>query len=146
MINSPVGDDTSYAPAYDPNYELEWQIQIGGKSYPSDPVRSVAESFTHFVKALNYPNKYQHSSNIDAISWRSTKFFMTYDFEKMKDASFAGIDASCGDLMIIRAKASPLESSATSCVLTSGTGDNIFVLLVADNILNIADSGTTVEG
>lgn len=144
MINATAGDGTFYSPAYDPNYELEWQIQIGSKFYPSYPVRSLAEAFTHYLKALNYPNKYQHSTVIDPVSWRSTKFFMAYDFEKIRDASFTGIDTSSGDLLIIRCKASPVATTPPST--DSWIGDNIFVVLVADNILNISSVGTTVEG
>ena len=147
MINSTVVDDTGFFPAYDPNFELEWQIQIGSKFYPSYPVRSTAEAFSHFLKTLNYPDKYQHSSVINPISWRSTKFMITYDFERMRDAGFTGINTSSGDLMIIRVRASPLVStSATSNVNVSGFGDNIFIVLVSDNILDIRIVGTQVEG
>ena len=82
MWKSPVEDGTGTFPAYDPNFELEWQIQIGSKFWPSYPVRSTAESFTHLLKTLNYPDKYQHSTNITPITWRSTKFVMAYDFGK----------------------------------------------------------------
>jgi hypothetical protein len=144
MINTTKVDGSFYSPCYDENYELEWQIQIGGKFYPSYPVRSLAEAFTHYLKTLNYPDKYQHSTVMDAVSWRPTKFFMTYDFEKERDASFTGIDTSSGDLLIIRCKASPLVS--TTPTGDSWMGDNMFVVLVADNILNISSVGTRVEG
>ena len=147
MINSPVVDGTGLFPAYDSNYELEWQIQIGSRFYPAYPVRSTAESFSHLLKTLNYPNKYQHSSSIKPVSFRSTKFMIAYDFEKMRDASFSGINTSSGDLMIIRVRASPIVStSTTSNVNVSGFGDNMFIILVSDNILNISDVGTEVQG
>ena len=144
MINTPIVDGSGLSPCYDSNYELEWQIQIGGKFYPSYPVRSLAEAFTHYLKALNYPDKYQHSTVMDFCSWRSTKFCIAYDFEKLRDASFTGIDTSSGDLMIIRCRASPL--SLTPPTGTSWIGDNMFVVLVADNILNISSVDTRVEG
>ena len=133
MWKSTVNDDSGSYPAYDPNFELEWQIQIGSKFYPSYPVRSTAEAFTHFLKTLNYPDKYQHSSNINPITWRSTKFMIAYDFEKMRDGDFTGINTSSGDLMIIRVKASPLvDTGATPNLNTSGYGfgDNMFIVLV----------------
>ena len=72
---------------------------------------------------------------------------IAYDFEKMRDASFSGINTSSGDLMIIRVRASPIVStSTTSNVTVSGFGDNMFIILVSDNILNISDVGTQVEG
>jgi hypothetical protein len=147
MINTTLSDGSGVSPCYDQNYELEWQIQIGGKFYPSYPVRSLAEAFTHYLKALNYPDKYQHSTVMDAVSWRSTKFFISYDFEKLRDASFTGIDTSSGDLMIIRCRASPLATNPPSGEANkSWIGDNMFVVLVADNILNISSVGTTIEG
>ncbi len=50
MWKSPVVDGTGSFPAYDPNFELEWQIQIGSKFYPPYPIRSTAESFSHLLK------------------------------------------------------------------------------------------------
>ena len=147
MWKSEVVDGTGSFPAYDPNFELEWQIQTGSRFYPSYPVRSTAEAFTHLLKTLNYPDKYQHSSNINPITWRSTKFVMAYDFEKMRDGDFTGINTSSGDLMIIRVKASPLvNTGAAQNVNTSGFGDNMFIVLVSDNILKISLVGTQVEG
>jgi hypothetical protein len=71
---------------------------------------------------------------------------IAYDFEKMRDAAFTGINSSSGDLMIIRVRASPLVStSATANVNNSGFGDNMFIILVSDNILNIREVGTRVE-
>jgi hypothetical protein len=147
MINNTQNDGSGYSPAYDSDYELEWQIQIGGKFFPSYPVRSLAEAFSQYLKALNYPDKYQHSTVMDPISWRSTNFFITYDFEKLRDASFTGIDTSSGDLMIIRVRAAP--GVATTSPLITGTspfGDNMFIVLEEDNILNISQTGTSIEG
>ena len=147
MINTPLADGSGISPAYDNNYELEWQISIGGKCFPSYPVRSLAEALSQYLKALNYPDKYQHSTVMDNVSWRCTKFFITYDFEKLRDASFTGIDTSSGDLMIIRCRASPLATTPPSGdAAKSWIGDNMFVVLEADNILNIAQTGATVEG
>jgi hypothetical protein len=147
MINNVNEDGTGIAPSYNSDYELEWQIQIGGKFYPNYPVRSLAEAFANYLKALNYPDYYQHSTVIDPISWRSTKFFIAYDFEKLRDASFTGIDTSSGDLMIIRVRAAPNVSTA-SPLLAPGSpfGENMFIVLEADNILNISQTGTTIEG
>jgi len=82
---------------------------------------------------------------MDFCSWRSTKFCIAYDFEKLRDASFTGIDTSSGDLMIIRCRAS-LLATTTPPTTTSWIGDNMFVVLVADNILNISSVDTRVEG
>ena len=72
---------------------------------------------------------------------------MVYDFEKMRDGDFTGINTSSGDLMIIRVKASPLvNTGAAQNVNTSGFGDNMFIVLVSDNILKISLVGTQVEG
>ena len=58
MWRSTVVDGSNNFPAYDSNFQLEWQIQIGSKLYPSYPVRSTAEAFTYFLKTLNYFYKY----------------------------------------------------------------------------------------
>ena len=72
---------------------------------------------------------------------------IAYDFEKMRDGDFTSINTSSGDLMIIRVKASPLvDTGATPNVNTSGFGDNMFIVLVSDNILQISLVGTQVLG
>ena len=147
MITNTKADGSLIEPAYDSNYELEWQIQIGGKFFPNYPVRSLAEAFAQYLKACNYPDKYQHSTVIDPVAWRSTKFFIAYDFEKLRDASFTGIDTSSGDLMIIRVRAAPSVATSSSLyTATSPFGDNMFIVLEADNILNISQTGTSIEG
>ena len=83
---------------------------------------------------------------MDHISWRSSKFFITYDFEKLRDASVTGINTSSGDLMIIRIRAAPGVSTTSPLITgTSQFGDNMFIVLEADNILNIAQTGTSIE-
>ncbi len=69
--------------------------------------------------------------------------------KKMRDGDFTGINTSSGDLMIFRVKASPLVNTvATPNLNTSGYGfgDNMFIVLVSDNILKISLVGTQVEG
>ena len=50
MATKPVYADQSHT--YDPNYELEFQLQIGGKSFPQMPINSIAESWSQLRKAV----------------------------------------------------------------------------------------------
>ena len=50
---------------YDPDKELEFQIQLGGKLYPEYPVRSISEAFCILKQTLNLPDWGLHSVGID---------------------------------------------------------------------------------
>ena len=67
--------------AYDPGFELEYQIQLGAKLYPEYPVRSLSEAFAQLRKTvgLNYGH---HAIAITPLQYRHDKFIVAVDMEK----------------------------------------------------------------
>ena len=73
---------------YDPDKELEFQIQLGGKLYPEYPVNSISEAFCILKQTLNLPDWGLHSVDIDYSQYTSNKFIFGMSFEKMPEASW----------------------------------------------------------
>jgi hypothetical protein len=123
---------------YDKDYELEWQITCGGKTYPTYPCRSIQETYYRLLDCLNLPDVHQHSiSVIDFNSYKKNKFIIGMNFEKVKDAAFTGLSTKAGELLNISVK-------ATNQAYT-GNIDNIYMTLKAECILYISDKGVEVH-
>ena len=75
--------------------------------------------------------------DIYPIEYRSHKFILGIDTEKILEAGFTGINTNAGDLIVIKLKQN-----------TGITKDNIcnkmYITLHSDNISNIRDSGVEV--
>ena len=67
---------------YDPNFELEWQVQIGSRLYPEYSVRSTSESYYQLLKCLGILNSSFHSIDITEKSYQQLKFIIGLDLEK----------------------------------------------------------------
>ena len=124
--------------AYDPGYELEYQIQLGAKLYPEYPVRSLSEAFAQLRKTvgLNYGH---HAIDLNAHQYRKNKFIVGVDMEKISEMGFTGENTMNGQLLVI--KVSPLNKAT----LTDGfmpTQMNMY--LNSDQIMEIKDVGVTV--
>ena len=124
--------------AYDPGYELEYQIQLGAKLYPEYPVRSLSEAFAQLRKTvgLNYGH---HAIDLDAHQYRKNKFIVGVDMEKISEMGFTGENTMNGQLLVIKV------SALNKATLASGnmpTQMNMY--LNSDQIMEIKDVGVTV--
>jgi hypothetical protein len=117
--------------------EIEFQIQIGSKMYPEYPIRSVQEAFTQLVKCLGINNSAFHGVNIIAREYRSHKFIIGIDLEKILEAGFTGINTKAGDLMCIKVKQNSGITQENIC-------NKMYITLHSDQILNIRDTGVEV--
>ena len=117
--------------------EMEFQIQIGSKMYPEYPIRSIQEAFSQLVKCLGINNSAFHGVDIIPLEYRSHKFIIGIDTEKILEAGFTGINTKAGDLMVIKLKQSSGIPQANICT-------RMFFTLHSDNILNIRDTGCEV--
>ena len=81
---------------YDPDLDLEFQIQLGSKLYPECPCASITECFYHLRKALNLPMFHQHSLSIDFKQYRDRQFVFAFSFERVPDSSYTGINTRAG--------------------------------------------------
>ena len=61
---------------YNPNKELEFQIQLGGELCPEYPVKSISESFSILKQTLNLPDWGAHSVGIDCKQYQVVNLFL----------------------------------------------------------------------
>ena len=117
--------------------EIEFQIQIGSKMYPEYPIRSVQEAFSQLVKCLGVNNSAFHGIDVIAQEYRSHKFIIGIDTEKILEAGWTGINTKAGDLMCIKVKQASGISQAKLC-------NKMYITLHSDNVLSILNSGVEV--
>ena len=124
--------------AYDPGYELEYQIQLGAKLYPEYPVRSLSEAFAQLRKTvgLNYGH---HAVDLDAHQYRNNKFIVAVDMEKISEMGFTGENTMNGQLLVI--KVSALNKST---LLSANMPTQMNIYLNSDQIMEVKDVGVTV--
>jgi hypothetical protein len=121
---------------YDPTKEMEFQFQIGSKLYPEYPMRSSAEVFYQLRKTLGIHTSSFYNVDIVPAQWINNKFIIAIDTEKVLAAGFTGLNTRAGDLLTIKVK----HLSA----LAADQADKMQIILHADMILNIRDTGVEV--
>ena len=121
---------------YDPNQEMELQLQIGSKMFPEYPVRSLQEAYYQLRKCFGLHNSTWHSMDIAFWEYRRSKFIFAIDTEKTLAAGWTGLNTKAGDLTVLKAKM--LGTDATNYPTTC------YVVLHSDQILNIRDTGVEV--
>ena len=123
---------------YDKDKDLEFQIQIGSKLYPEYPWNSIAQCFYHLRKALNLPLFHQHSMNINFKQYRDRQFVFAFDFQKVSDSSYTGLNLRAGQMMRLIVKPAGASIPATEMP------DNIYITMLSEQILEIKDLGLKV--
>ena len=109
--------------------EHQYQIQIGSKLVPEYPITSVSESFSQLRKTVGKPFK-MHSR-----WYRTRKYVIGLDLEKVSGAGFTGLSTKAGDLMTTNFKDCQDSTNAES------VPNRMFCALNYDVVLNIRDSG-----
>jgi hypothetical protein len=109
--------------------EHQYQVQIGSKLVPEYPVTSLSESFSQLRKTVGKPFK-MHSR-----WYRTRKYVIGLDLEKVSGAGFTGMSTKNGDLMTINFKDCHQLHSAGS------VPNRMFCALNYDVVLNIRDQG-----
>ena len=131
-----VNNDEAVNGFYNPDFELDIQIQLGSKLYPEYPVRSITECFYHLRKALNLPTFHQHSISSQWLEYKESEFIFGFNLEKVPDSSYTGINTRAGQQMLVKVK--PLNQGVLTSALMP---DRIYITLLSEQILNISDSG-----
>lgn len=80
---STINDNT-----YDPDKEIEWQIQIGSKLYPEFCCRSNSEAMYQLLQCLGILSSSFHSIDITGRDYRRLKFIIGLDLERVLGAGF----------------------------------------------------------
>ena len=109
--------------------EHSYQVQIGAKLVPEYPVHSLAESYSQLKKTVGRAFK-MHSS-----WYRSRKYIIGLDLEKISGAGFTGVSTKAGDLLTINFRDCDATGQADS------VPSRVFCALNYDCVLNIQDSG-----
>jgi hypothetical protein len=135
---SPMQPDCETVLSHNKEGEFEFQLQIGSKLFPEYPIRSHNEAYYQLCKTLGVQASSVHNFDINAREYRSTKFVLGTDCEKVLDAGFTGINTRAGDLMSIRFNYN--SAGAENYRLA----DRLHIVLHSDQILEIRDSGCQV--
>jgi hypothetical protein len=121
------------SPNYTASRELEISLQIGGKRFPEYPLRTLSENFSSLKKCMGIHGSTFHSIDIDPYQYRTHKFIVGIDTEKVLQASFSGENLKSGSLLTVMMKNA---GSVSSAYPTSA-----YVVMHADCIVNIRDTG-----
>ena len=109
--------------------EHQYQVQIGSKLIPEYPVNSLAESLSQLRKTVGHPFQ------MFGRWYRTSKYIIGLDLEKVSGAGFTGISTKSGDLMTLNFRDCDLDGTPNS------TPQRVFCALSYDAVLNIKDSG-----
>ena len=105
------------------------QLQIGATVMPQYPIRSHAECFYSLRKAIGLVSNDYVSLDINGNEYRNNKFIVGMDCEKILGLAFTGTNTK-NSLMTVRLKTEQ-----------NNKADRIQILLVAEMLLEIGDSG-----
>jgi hypothetical protein len=97
---------------------------------------SNSEAWYYLSKTLKHQNTKEHGFQITPDAYFNHEFIIGQNFEKVEGASFSGINTKMGDLMTIKI----FNQSHDNTIAPN----KIFITMVADQILNISDTGCQV--
>jgi hypothetical protein len=128
-----IGDIEGPINSKDSDNEIQHlQLSIGSKLFPEYAIKSHAECFYNLRKSLGVQASNLHSIDIRGDEYRNSKFIVGFDTEKMLGLAFTGTNTK-NSLMTIRLKTNA-DRQAT----------RMHIVLVAQQVLEIGDSGITV--
>ena len=131
FYNPGYGDATTY----DSTDDLQFQMQIGSKQFPEMPITSNQEAFYQLRKCLGVQASTFHSIDVKPFDYQSTKYVIGIDTEKCLGSGFTGLNTKAGDLMTLKFNKMRTDGYAA---------DKMYVIMHADIIMNIRDSGVEV--
>ncbi len=123
---------------YNKGYELEFQIQLGGKLYPEYPCRSISECFTILKETLNLPDWGLHSIGVDYKQYINNKFIFAMSFEKVPQSSWTGTNTKAGQLLLVKVNAND------NGTISGDIATLMYITLQSEQILEIRDVGCSI--
>ena len=109
--------------------EHQYWIQFGSKLIPEYPVKSLAESLSQLRKTVG------GSFQMYARWYRTSKYIIGLDLEKVSGAGFTGMSTKAGDLLTLNFRDCSVGH------LGSSIPTRVSCALNYDVVLNIKDSG-----
>ncbi len=80
-----------------------FQVQLGPKLYTEYPIRSSQEVYYQLRKTLGVQSSPLHSFDIKPWEYKTRKFILGTDTEKILEAGYTGLNTRAGDMLHIRA-------------------------------------------
>ena len=108
--------------------EHSFQVQVGSKLYPEYPVSSVTEALYQLKKTVGAPFQ------MYARWYRTHRYIIGLDMEKISGAGFTGLSTKNGDLMTLNFR----ECSDAAGI---STPNRVYAALHYDCVLNIKSEG-----
>ena len=136
----PMGGQFPNQQIYNPDLELEYQVQIGSKQFPEYPIRSLAETFCQLRKTMGILGSNVGIIDIMGQQYNKLHHIIALDTEKTLQAGYTGLDMKRGQLMTIKVKA-----TNPTALDAARMPDNIHIVLHSDQILDIGFTGTQVQ-
>ena len=124
----PMGTD-AYGDAYDFPSEHQVWIQIGAMLIPEYPVNGVSEAYYQLKKAVG------HAFHITGRWFRTRRYIVGFDCEKIAGAGFTGLSTKSGDLLTVNFKNCKNQYESGSAP------QRMYCALNYDAVLNIKDQG-----
>ena len=130
---------------YDADKELEWQIQVGAKTYPQTPVNSIAESWSQLRQAVARYGK--HPVSITPAQNHSTKFVAAIDMEMLPEVGYSALSLKSGEMITVKVKAVD-KALLDDGLIAPNTNmpTSLSMVLCTDNVIELKDSGVSVLG
>jgi hypothetical protein len=129
---------------------MEYQIQIGSRTYPQYPIRSLAEAAYHLHKTLGMTMS--GTANIGVTEYRNSAFIAAINLERAvngagEGASFSGESTIGGEMITLNVKNIPLlppvnPRGGGPPVIPTPTA--VYVTCFYDSIMNIRSEGVEV--
>lgn len=110
--------------------EHQFWIQVGSKLFPEYPINSVTEALYQLRKTVGVP------FNMIGRWYRTSKYILGVDMEKVSGAGFTGLNTKAGDLITLNFRDCDFGGS--------NVPDKVFCVIHYDSVLQINDSGVNV--
>ena len=126
----------------DPQFDtMEFQLQIGSRTYPQYPVRNVSEAAYHLHKTLGMTMS--GTTSIGPVEYHHTAFIAAINLERAvngagEGASFSGESTIGGEMITLNIKNMP-NINANASLPTA-----IYITCFYDSIMNIRSEGVEV--
>ena len=110
--------------------EHQFWIQVGSKLFPEYPINSATEALYQLRKTVGVP------FNMIGRWYRTSKYILGIDMEKVSGAGFTGLNTKAGDLITLNFRDCDFGGS--------NVPDKVFCVIHYDSVLNVQDSGVSV--
>ena len=119
------------------NLNISWQVQIHNKKFPEFESQSLAEHWYFLNRMLSYINPDQDACSITYEQYRSDKFIIGFNFQKMDEQNMTGVNTKMSGLSNIKIK--PFRTLAEAEKI-----QEIFCHIISETVLEIRSDGSIV--